>query len=889
MRCNTITSGILLALCLVIGFNGIAQTGNYFVTNLSPPDERIDPRSLGITQDDRGVIYFTNKNGILEYEGNNWRLINTPGSVYTLISSGREIFAGGAFGFGKLAGSEGKATQFQLISGSPNVFSSVKLNDKIFFCNEREIFSFDVLSNQLDKASIITKADNSFEELHIVGGKLLVSTEQAGLQSVKDGALAMPEFTLPADESLMFSIPVNGGNDAILGMEDGKIFRFSPPNIIKPLIIQDGEYLEHHVLINGTLVSNDLLALGTLRGGVLFVDVNSGETKEIIDYSMGLPDNDVMALFTDKNRGVWVAHEYGFSRIAPFLPFRSYNHYPGLSGNLLCVREIDGRLFAGTSLGLYYLKTEEQYEEVEVIVKPAQTIMPDGKVTVTPVEQKEQGRKKLFAFKKARKNAEEKVNDDKKAADQAVAQKPKYIPAVKRKERVLKSRQYVYEKINGIDGKVTQILSIKGRTIIAGLGGAFELNATKVESIFQEPVRYVFHSPTLDQIFISTYDDRTVSLSLAGKNWNETHYTDTLHDYISYIFEDELQNIWFCGKTQIYKMELVDAAITSFQALPISNPQFDETVGLALGNEVFIAASGQFNRYDESKGFVKYDSLPGPKKYFASAGYFWFNDSHRWRTISKKLQSLKMEWLGLFPNLRFLAPLNDGTGLWLVTANNELYKFTNPPDAKDYIYYPLFLKDVRGQEIKLLKEKSLRMEQSEGGLFFEFTQPNYTGFRATEFRYRVTGLSEQWSTWSNVNNVVSLPFLPPGEYQLAVQSRDIFGRESNEELVSFEVLPYYWKRWWFYALEFTFFTIMVMISIKLGRGDERYRVVSQILSLLTVVLLIQFIETGISSLIEFKSSPVIQFFIQLGIALVVFPIESKFQQFMRKASGLKYN
>ena len=96
-----------------------------------------------------------------------------------------------------------------------------------------------------------------------------------------------------------------------------------------------------------------------------------------------------------------------------------------------------------------------------------------------------------------------------------------------------------------------------------------------------------------------------------------------------------------------------------------------------------------------------------------------------------------------------------------------------------------------------------------------------------------------------------------------MQSRDVLGNESKVELVNFEVLPYYWKRWWFYALEFVFFSMLVFVSIKLGTRDDRYRVVSQILSMLSVILLIQFIETGISSFIELKSSPVIEFLIQL--------------------------
>lgn len=875
----------IITLCFSI--SGWAQSGNYFLTNLSPHDEKIDPRSLGITQDELGVMYFTNRNGILEFDGNNWRLLPAPGSTYTLLSDANIIFAGGSFGFGFLEITTGKAPEFKVVFEKPHIFSSVKADNRIYFCNEREIFSYSLTMKSMDKQSLVAPTDDPFTSLHVLENSVYATTLQGNLFKVRNGSLAKVELSLPAGEHLLFTIPT--GTESIIGTEEGKIYRFKSFNNITPILLADSVYLQHHVLLNASLVGSNLLALGTLRGGVVFVDI-TGATQEIIDYFVGLPDNDVTALFTDRNKGVWVAHEYGFTRIAPSLPFRSYNHYPGLSGNLLCVREVNGRLLAGTTLGLFYLKTEEQYKEVVTYVakpgqkKQSQAITP---VKETATVQKEKSRKRLFGiFRKNETTQPSATTTQKPTTTKPKAQSPTYTKQI---TKVLKSRQYRYERIAGIDGKVTQITQTNGKTLIAGLSGAFILNDLKPEPVFQDPVRFVFHSKTLNQLFISTFDDRTVSLSLTGGKWIETHYADTLHDYISYIFEDNLQNIWFCAKTQVYKMELIDGAITSLTTIPIQNPLFDETVGITLGNNTYLAASGAFLQYQPNGRFKVYDSLPGPKKYFATDGTFWFNDGHRWRTLNLQLQNLQLEWLGLFPNIRYLAPLANGKGFWLVTANNELYQFANPEKAVFDSNYPLFLRNVRGEQVRLVEPKNLRLEQSQQDVHFEFTQPNFTGFRATEYRWRVLGLTNDWSDWDNENNDIPFSYLPPGEYQLEVQSRDVLGNESKVELVNFEVLPYYWKRWWFYALEFAFFSMLVLVSIKLGTRDDRYRVVSQILSMLSVILLIQFIETGISSFIELKSSPVIEFLIQLGIALVVFPIEAQLQKFLHLAKSGRFS
>jgi hypothetical protein len=122
--------------------------------------------------------------------------------------------------------------------------------------------------------------------------------------------------------------------------------------------------------------------------------------------------------------------------------------------------------------------------------------------------------------------------------------------------------------------------------------------------------------------------------------------------------------------------------------------------------------------------------------------------------------------------------------------------------------------------------------------------------------------------------------LPPGEYVLNVQSRNIFGKVTDLEPMNFEVLPPYWRRSWFYAMEFAFLATLVLLSVRL---NERYRLVSRILSLLTIILLIQFIQTLIDSVINFKESPVIDFIIQVIVAFLILPVEGFLHDLMSKS------
>jgi hypothetical protein len=165
------------------------------------------------------------------------------------------------------------------------------------------------------------------------------------------------------------------------------------------------------------------------------------------------------------------------------------------------------------------------------------------------------------------------------------------------------------------------------------------------------------------------------------------------------------------------------------------------------------------------------------------------------------------------------------------------------------------------------------VEERESALTFEFIQPEYLSTLAVEYRYWVRGLQAGWSQWSLSNNVVNFPFLPPGKYKVQMQSKDLFGKITELEPVDFNVLPPFWKRWWFYALEVLFFGSLVVLSLRLRGSNEKYRYVSRFLSALTVIMLIQFIQTALTSTISIKSTPVADFFIQVFIALLVLPVE----------------
>lgn len=826
-----------------------AQAGNSFLTHYSPRDERIDYRSMGMVQDASGLIYFTNKRGVLEFDGKNWHLITTPGAVYTLCLLQNQLYVGGVFGFGKIV-QQGSEKVFQSLFAKPSIFSSLVAVDKLYAVSESSLFII-----AADKVETEIKADSTklFHGLVEVHDSVFVKAGFQHLLQVQNNKLTETKLALPKEEEIVFANTQKKTGDVLLGTEGGSVYLMKGKSSPELLMLQDAAYLRQNTLEFGVWINEKQIALGTLLGGVLLIDVTTGATIDNLDFTTGLPDNEVFALLADQNGGVWVAHEYGFTRIAPSLPFRSFNHFPGLNGNLLCIQSIRGQVYVGTTLGLYLLAKDESSE-----ARPSLTV------------QTNQQRRSRFGFLR------------KRSGESSTSARPTF------ETKVVKPIGYAYKKVPGIEGKVIQLIEVNGKLIAGGLGGVFEVQGDKVKSIAAIPVKTIFFSTSLQQLLVGTHHNQAKSFISNGINWNETHLLDTLNDHISYAFEDNLQNIWMCGSTKAYRFETIDGKITDATSFTISNSSLDEMVGVAYGNEVYLAASGEFKRFDHKNSFVRYDSLPGPHRYFASAGYFWFNDGVQWRTVDTRLRSLKLQWLGLFPNLRFLAPDENAQILWIITANNELYKFNSSQPPVDDSHFPLLLRQVRGQQINVIKGRRVMMDQPENELAFEFIQPDYISSHAMQYRYQVKGLTNGWTSWSSSNHIANFPYLPPGDYELAMQSRDVLGNESKIELIPFEILPPYWKRWWFYALEFGFFGILMLLSVKLSVANEKYRTVSEVLSLLTVIIFIQFLQTAITTSIEIRSSPVLEFFIQVFIALIVFPVENYFRKFMKAAAEGKF-
>lgn len=854
---------------LPISSNG--QSGHYFMTHYSHNSESLDQANFDLLQDDKGVICIANRSGILKFDGNSWEYIHTSSSIFSLAldTEDNTLYMAGYGGFGKVALGENYQQVYLPLQDSSqrvkNIYSLI-LKDKILYgLGEDALYTYQLSSGEIKK--ITHDYAGELYELHLINNQLYVSTEVSGLKLIQNGEIKEAKNKIFEQLEVAFAKSHATSNNTLIGTLDGKLYLMKKGDVSQIEINDPDNYLLNSDFTDAVWVNDSLVALSSLKGGVIFINLKNREIEQIINYQTGLPDNEILAISRDINGGIWVAHNAGLTRISPHLPFHTYSNYEGLDGTILTAMNHLDSLYVGTSLGLYFLDRFKNYEEVEVREK---VTIQQRVIQIPPIKRK----RGLFSF----------LNKKEKTQNTLPKAENKTLFRSKTKE-ILKSVDYRYQKVEGLSSKVQQFLSFEGQLFCAGLDGIFRINGSKSVKIYDEPVNYLAIAKKSGLLLAATYANQIKSFSLNDDNKE----IDLFYDYkddVDHIFEDEEGKIWFTSTDEIYYVTVVNSEIEESESYPLKNPYFYSTMGAVKdGAPVFINEAGLYRVDLQSNKLLHNDSLNNARYLTGANGEVWIHTKDSWRTLKDHDKNAKLNLLGVFKNIKSIST-DSNNDYWVVTENNTLYKIES--QAKDLVDpYELYLKHVKTASKTLIPDSKLKLEQSQSSLLFEFVQPEFSGMYDIKYQYQLEGLETGWSDWSSAHNKINFPYLPEGKYQLKVRSKNVFGTIKNVEPVVFEVVPPYWKRPWFYAFEFTALFLLLFVSVRLKDLGSKYRLVSRLIALVTLIIVIEFIQTLAENRFSSESSPVFDFLVQVSVAIIVFPIESLIRKYIFREKNVQ--
>ncbi len=336
-------------------------------------------QNLKIVQDEEGIIYVANGEGILEFDGVSWRLISLPDrNVIRVVEVDEHNikWVGGYQELGYLVADSLGYLGYQSLKDKIPV--SYQLDDtiwEIFITPEGVLFNgataIYVWRNEefhvVKTPGNLTKGFQVGEELFFIsfdrdsfeGG--LYQWTQESFQFIPEGEILREmraQVALPYKKQILFGT-IYGG----LFLFDGKsVSKFS--NEIDTYLIQNQ-------ILDGLRLSDSIYAFSTLLGGVVLMDIDGKKIREITKED-GIPMNQVIDIALDDHKGIWLIHSIGISRVESSSLYTLFDERSNLEGRVNQVIRHQGKLYAATLNGMFMLeyKPERNLPQFSRIEEP---------------------------------------------------------------------------------------------------------------------------------------------------------------------------------------------------------------------------------------------------------------------------------------------------------------------------------------------------------------------------------------------------------------------------------------------------------------------------------------------------------------------------------------
>jgi hypothetical protein len=326
------------------------ESGAFVFETYTPKAYAANPQNWGVVEDSRGVMYFANGDGVLEFDGVFWRLIRlTYGSaVRTLAVDARgHIYVGGRGEFGYLESDARGATKFVPIpvpkadAAFLDVWNIVPTSSGVYFGTASAIYFYSN-SGQLT----VRRAKKDFGRIFSAYDELFATTGDLGMRRLEnDDFVAGPT----GDAALVHGRVSFAPGDHPLLASPQALFNFTLTDIV-PFHNAASAYLKQNEVYCVTQLSSGDVAVGTKNGGLVLLN-RQGALERIVRKDSGLPSDWVTAIYEDRRHALWLATDNGLARFTPTLS--TFGEKQGLHGFVTATARYRQSLYVGTTTGIF--------------------------------------------------------------------------------------------------------------------------------------------------------------------------------------------------------------------------------------------------------------------------------------------------------------------------------------------------------------------------------------------------------------------------------------------------------------------------------------------------------------------------------------------------------
>lgn len=782
---------IALILLLVLSLGSYAQTVQYkylqsgqpYVRYFSPKEYKSETANWCILQDKRGVMYFGNSSGILEYDGSTWRKIKTPNDANVrsmAMDSSGTIYVCATSDFGYLVpDSVGELKYKSLLpfldekyhkfgeiwdvaASSNSVYFKTK--DKIFAWNGKKINIIDsVISYRFYNINdTIYTRNNGIGLMFIDGDK--VKLMPGGEYFASTGVFNM----LPFDDRK------SNQKGEILVTTNIKGMYIFDGNHFSKFNSDADSFFRHNQIYNACITANGNFAIATQRGGAAIMDTK-GHLLRIIDENSGLSTNVIFYVYSDRSGGLWLATVNGIAHIEYPSPFTIFKDDGMLKDMSSSVYRNKGILYVTNELGVLYLPDKNStFKLLEGSIKPAYALLDFDGIFLAGTNW---GLSIIENNKLSEPIIDPSVN---------VLVKSKLFPGI----------VYVGHR--------------NGFSIIQKLG---------------DKKIIVKYSKAMENEAFSLVEDEDGSLWVAGFYKGLYHFSGNMKKLLEGNDEELVTKFYNNDELPTNKFGIFEVQNKMLLASNKGTYKFDNnskkfipdsTLGKLFTNpgNLIVKIKKTKNNNLWILAEINGDMELG-KAFLQSDGMYKWTANPEFKRLD--LYSVR----NLYSDSN---PETNNEILWIST-DDALVRYDSLSTKNISVKYPALIRKVAvnndsliydGASITNQDNKNAVLPFKQNDIRFEFAAPAFDNSKETQFQYFLEGNDAGWSQWTK-DTKKEYTNLSSGEYRFNIRAKNIYGNVSESGLYKFKVLPPWYLAWWAFVIYGLIFLIAVIIVNKIMR------------------------------------------------------------------------
>ncbi len=354
-RCIVLFSIIFISTPTISQTN-LKNVGIPFISKFSRHDFEGGAQTWSITQDNRGIMYFGNNNGLMEFDGTNWEMIEMPNSAIVrevFKSSDNKIYVGAYNQFGYLVADKTGNTVYSSISDQlpsaykefGEIWNIIETSWGIIFQSFSSIY---ILTEKITPLEINQSLNFSFK----VQDRVFVGHNDKGLMELTESGLNYIQGGEFFSKKTISSILGLSNGNILIGTSFSGVFLYDWKTFSKwetPI----SELASQNQVYCGIKLNENTFAYGTIMDGIYFFNEN-GETLLNVNKEKGLQNNSVLSLYIDESKNLWAALDNGINYLNINSPVSQL--FPeGLigTGYISCIWK--DKIYFGTNQGLFYM------------------------------------------------------------------------------------------------------------------------------------------------------------------------------------------------------------------------------------------------------------------------------------------------------------------------------------------------------------------------------------------------------------------------------------------------------------------------------------------------------------------------------------------------------